>query len=105
MLDDLQHDLGKHLLLPLLLLGAEASRDDWEHAGARARERLQVFEHFLAQCRFEEAPLAQLAPLQAAVERARRAADAGAVDGRTLVAAAHEVSAAIRAWRAEVADG
>ncbi|MCA9539880.1 MAG: hypothetical protein KC620_13375 [Myxococcales bacterium] len=117
-LDDLQHDLGKYIRLPLTMLPADADADAVRAAATTALLRtrrgadgpVSAEQLWLRFCDEADGALDALqgwARLTAAVDRALawRAALDGRLDRAVLTADLSAVGDAIRALRAELDDG
>jgi len=102
-LDDLLHDLGKHLLLPVALLPATATADDLRAAIAAGLRQVAAWHAFQAAGAAALANDTGFRRVQATVAAALVWADAVDVDRAQVQADFAAVGQAVRAWRLQVA--
>lgn len=119
LLDDLQHDVGKHMVLPVAVLPVDASAAVIQAAMLRSLDRVSIWRQFVARYGGDRYPTlassdntligqhAGIVAITAAVDAACAWADRPDAQLRiaAVVADMQAVAAAIRAARSGVADG
>ncbi|MSQ82126.1 MAG: hypothetical protein EXR77_04300 [Myxococcales bacterium] len=119
LLDDLQHDVGKHMVLPVAVLPADSSAAVIQLAVLRSLDKVSIWRQFVARHGGDRYPTsassdgtligqhAGIVTITSAVDTACAWADRSGAELQiaAVVADMQAVAAAIRAARSGVADG